>query len=42
VLAGSGGVRCWGRAEDGELGYGNRNDIGDNETPALAGDVDYY
>jgi len=29
----SGAVRCWGYAGDGQLGYGNTNDIGDNETP---------
>jgi len=35
----TGAVRCWGRASTGALGYGNTNDIGDNETPASAGDV---
>lgn len=38
VLEG-GSVRCWGFAGDGRLGYGNREDIGDDETPAAAGDV---
>ena len=38
VLAG-GAVRCWGMGLLGGLGYGNTNDIGDNETPASAGDV---
>jgi alpha-tubulin suppressor-like RCC1 family protein len=33
-------VRCWGNGGLGELGYGNTNNIGDNETPASAGDVD--
>lgn len=33
-------VICWGRGNDGKLGYGNINDIGDNETPASAGFVD--
>jgi alpha-tubulin suppressor-like RCC1 family protein len=37
-LAG-GTVRCWGRGEDGRLGYGNTANIGDNEAPAAAGDV---
>lgn len=35
----TGAVRCWGRGATGELGYGNTNDIGDDETPASAGDV---
>ena len=30
----SGGVTCWGDGDQGALGYGNTNDIGDNETPA--------
>ena len=36
----NGSVRCWGRGFEGQLGYGNTNDIGDNETPASAGSVD--
>jgi cysteine-rich repeat protein len=39
ALLAFGTVRCWGNAYDGRLGYGNRNTIGDNETPASAGDV---
>ncbi|HEY1534254.1 MAG TPA: hypothetical protein VGF76_09550 [Polyangiaceae bacterium] len=39
ALLTSGAVRCWGRASTGALGYGNTNDIGDDETPASAGDV---
>ena len=35
----SGGVRCWGRGQTGALGYGNLDDVGDDETPASAGDV---
>jgi alpha-tubulin suppressor-like RCC1 family protein len=33
-------VRCWGLGGNGRLGYGNENDIGDNETPGSAGPVD--
>jgi alpha-tubulin suppressor-like RCC1 family protein len=40
VLLEGGAVRCWGRGDHGELGYGNTIDIGDDETPASAGDVD--
>ncbi len=32
-------MRCWGGGENGELGYGSTEDIGDDETPADAGDV---
>ncbi|ACY13689.1 chromosome condensation regulator [Haliangium ochraceum] len=39
ALLASGKVRCWGENEDGQLGYGNSVDIGDNETPASVGDV---
>jgi alpha-tubulin suppressor-like RCC1 family protein len=34
-----GHVRCWGRGEDGRLGYGNPDNIGDNEPPSAAGNV---
>jgi alpha-tubulin suppressor-like RCC1 family protein len=34
----SGAVRCWGAGA--QLGYGDGQDIGDNEPPADAGDVD--
>ncbi len=40
ALLESGNVRCWGVGDDGRLGYGNTNVIGDDETPASAGDVD--
>lgn len=35
-----GRVTCWGYAESGRLGYGNLDDVGDDETPATAGTVD--
>ncbi len=35
-----GTVRCWGRSNVGQLGYGSVNSIGDNEKPSVAGDVD--
>ena len=34
-----GKLRCWGGNTYGQLGYGNVNNIGDNETPASAGDI---
>jgi hypothetical protein len=35
-----GGVKCWGFGEDGRLGYGNFDNVGDDETPAMVGLVD--
>ena len=35
-----GGLRCWGEGLEGQLGYGNSDCIGDDETPLLAGEVD--
>ncbi|MEZ4449249.1 MAG: DUF4215 domain-containing protein [Nannocystaceae bacterium] len=35
------GLRCWGRSEYGQLGYGNVNVIGDNEVPVVAGTVPF-
>ncbi len=32
-------VRCWGISYEGQLGYGNTDTIGDNETPEDVGDV---
>jgi alpha-tubulin suppressor-like RCC1 family protein len=34
-----GRLRCWGLGDSGQLGYGNQHEIGDDETPAEAGDV---
>lgn len=39
ALLEDGAVRCWGQGRYGKLGYGNTNNIGDDETPASAGDV---
>ena len=41
TLLSTGALRCWGYGSDGALGYGNRSTIGDDETPASAGDVPY-
>jgi alpha-tubulin suppressor-like RCC1 family protein len=35
----TGRLRCWGDNEWGQLGYGHKRNIGDDETPASAGDV---
>lgn len=34
-----GAVRCWGHGTRGRLGYGNNDDIGNDEPPADAGDL---
>ncbi len=39
VLMDDGAVRCWGVADQGQLGYGNLSSIGDNEDPSVAGNV---
>lgn len=39
ALLSGGAVRCWGDGRDGQLGYGNTEDIGDDELPQDAGDV---
>jgi cysteine-rich repeat protein len=35
-----GSIQCWGTNGNGQLGYGNTENIGDDETPASAGLVD--
>lgn len=40
VLLDTGKVRCWGNSGFGQLGYGNKNSIGNTKTAAVAGDVD--
>lgn len=42
ALLAEGQVRCWGTNSNGELGYGNTEWIGDDETPASAGDVPLF
>lgn len=34
-------VRCWGENNEGQLGYGHINPIGDDENPSLAGPVPF-
>jgi hypothetical protein len=34
-----GRVRCWGYGNTGNLGYANSQSIGDDESPAAAGDI---
>jgi alpha-tubulin suppressor-like RCC1 family protein len=40
ALMETGAVRCWGGGSYGQLGYGDDQSIGDDESPATAGDVD--
>ena len=40
ALMQDGGVRCWGDNYWGQLGYGHLEKIGDDESPASAGDVE--
>ena len=41
ALLDSGKLLCWGYGAQGQLGYGNANTIGANDTPASAGPVDF-
>jgi alpha-tubulin suppressor-like RCC1 family protein len=36
----AGALRCWGSSSYSQLGYGNNDNVGDDETPADVGDVD--
>jgi cysteine-rich repeat protein len=40
LLQTDGAVICWGAGPEGQLGYGNNQNIGDDELPASAGPVD--
>ncbi|MGH1340294.1 MAG: RCC1 domain-containing protein [Nannocystales bacterium] len=40
ALISAGSVRCWGHGGEGQLGYGNTETVGDDETPYSAGNVD--
>lgn len=42
ALLDSGAVRCWGFGEFGQLGYGALANIGDDEPPSAAGDVEVF
>jgi alpha-tubulin suppressor-like RCC1 family protein len=42
VVTVPGNVRCWGSGLNGQLGYGNLDNIGDDETPATAGNVSAF
>nr|WP_255216009.1 DUF4215 domain-containing protein [Pseudenhygromyxa sp. WMMC2535] len=41
VITTLGGLRCWGPNNNGRLGYGNTEIIGDDEAPSAAGDVSF-
>jgi hypothetical protein len=39
MTSGIGTVRCWGICGNGRCGYGSAENIGDDDTPATAGNV---
>jgi alpha-tubulin suppressor-like RCC1 family protein len=42
ALLDTGKIRCWGFNDFGQLGYGNTEELGDDETAASAGDVPVF
>ncbi|HEY4158231.1 MAG TPA: hypothetical protein VGM29_09045, partial [Polyangiaceae bacterium] len=42
VLLSDDTVKCWGQGTDGQLGYGNTNNIGDDELPSSVGPVAFF
>jgi hypothetical protein len=42
AVPGSGDVRCWGLGGHGRPGYGNTDEVGDDETPAEVGPVQLF
>jgi alpha-tubulin suppressor-like RCC1 family protein len=39
VVLDDGNARCWGKGDFGQLGYGSIDDVGDQETPSAAGNL---
>ncbi len=42
VITSAGGVRCWGQGADGRLGYGNTNNLGDDEPLSDLTDIEIF
>jgi alpha-tubulin suppressor-like RCC1 family protein len=38
----TGALRCWGSNQFGQLGYGNTDNLGDDEFPVVAGEVSVF